>query len=202
MSLSLRQRVAKRTFDLVVSIPLLMLSGWLILLLWLVSTADTGKNGIFTQTRVGQHGRTFRIMKIRTMRDMKDFDTTVTSDSDPRITRLGAFLRRTKLDELPQLINIVRGDMSFVGPRPDVPGFADELTGSARKILTVRPGVTGPATLRFRDESTVLDNVADPEDYNRKHIFPEKVRLNVDYVENYRFATDLRILWQTIAGSR
>ncbi len=173
---------------------------WLILIAFILATIDTRKNGFFIQERVGKDGKLFRVIKIRTMRDMPHIDTSVTKEDDPRITYLGRFWRKTKIDELPQLINVLLGQMSFVGPRPDVPGFADQLTGEDRIILTVRPGITGPATLKFRDEEKLLAQQKDPEKYNREVIWPEKVRLNREYVENYSFWQDLKCIWQTIFG--
>jgi len=124
--------------------------------------------------------------------------STITTAQDARITRLGAFFRRTKLDELPQLWNVLKGEMSFVGPRPDVPSYVDYLQGEDRMILSVRPGITGPATLKYRNEEELLAQQTDPETYNREVIFPDKVRLNRQYVENYSFWADLAYIWQTI----
>ncbi|MBW3672178.1 MAG: sugar transferase [Acidobacteria bacterium] len=196
------QRAAKRAFDLVLSALGLLLTGWLILLAFIIASLDTRRNGFFTQERIGLHGRRFRVIKIRTMRHDPAITTTVTSDHDPRITRVGRLFRKTKIDELPQLINVLRGDMSFVGPRPDVPGFADELEGNDRIILSVRPGITGPATLQFRDEEAELATQLDPESYNREVIWREKVRINRAYVENYRFWRDVAYIIRTIAPSR
>ena len=114
------------------------------------------------------------------MRAVEGVDTTVTTTHDVRITRSGAWLRRLKIDELPQLVNVMRGEMSLVGPRPDVPGFADRLEGPDRVVLTVRPGITGPAALAYRHEEEILAGVADPERYNREVIWPDKVRINRD----------------------
>jgi lipopolysaccharide/colanic/teichoic acid biosynthesis glycosyltransferase len=126
--------------------------------------------------------------------------TCVTTAADPRVTRVGRILRRTKIDELPQLFNVLAGHMSFVGPRPDVPGFADRVQGPDRIILSVRPGITGPATLRFRDEEALLAAQEDPERFNREVLFPEKVRLNRAYVENYRLVDDVACLVRTVFG--
>ncbi|MFB4202409.1 sugar transferase [Arhodomonas sp. KWT2] len=176
----------------------LLFTGWLIVLAWLAATVDTRANGFFTQDRVGRHGRVFRVVKIRTMRPSRTVDTTVTTRDDPRITSLGRSLRRTKIDELPQLWNVLLGHMSFVGPRPDVPGYADVLKGADRVILSVRPGITGPATLKYRDEEMLLAAQEDPEAYNREVIYPDKVRLNREYVENWSFRSDLRYIWWTV----
>jgi lipopolysaccharide/colanic/teichoic acid biosynthesis glycosyltransferase len=136
------------------------------------------------------------------MRDLASVDTTVTSAHDPRITSLGRFLRKTKIDELPQLINVLVGQMSMVGPRPDVPGFADTLCGRDRIVLSVRPGVTGPASVRFRDEEEILAQQRDPERYNREMIFPEKVRINRTYVEEYSLWKDIYYIAKTVTGGR
>ena len=176
----------------------LSLAWWLIVCLAAVAALDTRSNGFYVQTRIGRGGRPFRLLKLRTMTTSTALDTTVTAEDDPRITRIGRLLRRSKLDELPQLINVLIGDMSFVGPRPDVAGFADLLQGHDRLILSVRPGITGPATLKYRHEERILAQQADPERYNAEHIYPDKVRINREYVENYRFTTDLRLLLQTV----
>ncbi len=199
--LSTRQRTIKRAIDLCVAVMGLFATWWVIVLAVLIATLDTRAWGLYTQTRVGMHGRTFRVMKVRTMRPATAFTTTVTSSNDVRLTRVGRQMRRYKLDELPQLINVIRGEMSLVGPRPDVPGFADRLTGDERLVLTVRPGITGPAALAYREEEALLASVADPETYNREVIYPDKVRINVDYVRNYSLMNDLRCLTETLAGT-
>lgn len=143
-------------------------------------------------------GKLFDVVKLRTMRDVAGIDTTATTRTDPRITKGGAFLRRFKLDELPQLWNVLTGDMSFVGPRPDVPGFADKLTGKDRIILSVRPGITGPATLKYKDEEEILAKQKNPDRYNREVIWPEKVTINREYIENYSFFKDIYYIFKTI----
>lgn len=195
-----RDKIIKRLFDFVAAAVGLLLTGWLIAIAYLLARLDTGESGFFRQTRIGQDGRPFKVIKIRTMRNDPAIRTTATSADDPRITRLGRFWRKTKIDELPQLINVLSGDMSFVGPRPDVPGFADELTGHDRIVLSIRPGITGPATLKFRNEEALLAQQDDPETYNRTVIFPEKVRLNRQYVEQYSFLKDLEYIWHTFIG--
>ncbi|MCG5516397.1 MULTISPECIES: sugar transferase [unclassified Ectothiorhodospira] len=200
--LSPTQAALKRGFDVLGAALGLALTFWLIALAWLAATLDTRANGFFTQQRVGRDGRLFRVIKLRTMRVDPSLSTTVTTAGDARITRLGRVLRRLKLDELPQLINVLLGHMSFVGPRPDVPGFADALVGDDRLVLSVRPGITGPATLKYRDEETLLAGVDDPERYNREVIFPDKVRLNREYVQQWSFFKDLQYIWQTVMGTR
>jgi lipopolysaccharide/colanic/teichoic acid biosynthesis glycosyltransferase len=201
-ALSTTSRILKRAFDVLVATVLLILTSWLIALAFVAASIDTRQNGFFLQQRVGRHGRRFRLVKIRTMRDVPGVRTSVTTRSDPRITRLGRLLRVTKLDELPQLVNVLLGQMSLVGPRPDVPGFADRLQGSDRMVLSVRPGITGPASLKYRNEEAILAGVDDPEHYNRTVIFPDKVRINREYVETYRFVKDLGYLCRTALGSR
>jgi lipopolysaccharide/colanic/teichoic acid biosynthesis glycosyltransferase len=134
------------------------------------------------------------------MRDVPGMDTTVTTGTDRRITRLGRLWRKTKIDELPQLINVLKGDMSFVGPRPDVPGYADRLEGEDRIVLSVRPGITGPATLKYRNEENLLAEQENPRQYNDEVLWPDKVRLNREYVRNWSFGTDFRYIWKTIVS--
>ena len=188
----------KRTFDLVLAALGLLATWWLILLAWVAASIDTRSNGFFIQERVGQNGKIFRVVKMKTMRPVASFETTVTRRGDPRITPLGAFFRRTKIDELPQLWNVLLGDMSFVGPRPDVPGFADKLKGEEREMLSIRPGITGPATLKYRNEEEVLAAQADPEAYNRDVIWPDKVRINLEYIRNWSLRQDIQFIFQTV----
>jgi len=197
-ALRLHNVLLKRTFDIVFSLIAILLTGWLIAIAYLLTSLDTGSSGFFLQKRVGKNGALFTVIKIRTMRDVAGISTDVTQSNDPRITRVGRFLRRAKIDELPQLMNVLVGHMSFVGPRPDVLGYADELTGSDRLLLSVRPGITGPATLKFRNEEQLLAEQEDPECYNREVIYPEKVRINRDYVQEYSFAKDIRYILQTV----
>lgn len=198
--LSRSQSALKRGLDVVVSLAGLLVLWWLILFAWLLATIDTRRKGFFTQQRVGLHGRNFRIVKIRTMRTESLITTTVTSSQDPRITRLGKILRNSKIDELPQLWSVLIGDMSLVGPRPDVAGFADKLQGEERLILSVRPGITGPATLKYRNEEDMLATTENPEKYNREVIFPDKVRINMEYIKNWSLRRDIRYLLKTIVS--
>ena len=192
--------MAKRAFDVVAASAGLVLGLWIIIPAYVIASLDTGMSGFFTQSRVGRNGKTFRVIKIRTMKPVGGIDTNVTSAHDPRITSIGRFFRRTKIDELPQLFNVLMGQMSVVGPRPDVPGFADQLEGDDRILLQLRPGITGPATLHFRDEEQLIARQSDPERYNREVIFPAKVRLNREYVEEYSLRKDLYYIWRTVTG--
>ncbi len=198
--LSGREACMKRSFDVILAVCVLGMFWWLILLAWLIASLETRGNGMFVQTRVGRGGVPFRLLKIKTMTDADADASTVTVAGDRRITRSGRFFRRTKIDELPQLINILLGEMSFVGPRPDVPGYADRLEGEARELLSVRPGLTGPATLKYRDEERMLADAEDPKTYNDTVIWPDKVRMNLDYVTHWSFGKDLYYLYKTVAG--
>jgi lipopolysaccharide/colanic/teichoic acid biosynthesis glycosyltransferase len=199
--LTASQRAIKRTFDVGVALVGLVLVGWIIVLTALWSRRDTGGSGIFRQARIGRDGRVFFIHKIRTMRDANGPTTNVTTAHDPRITRVGALLRRWKIDELPQLINVLRGDMSLVGPRPDVPKYLEQIRDQAPLVLRVRPGITGPASLKYRREDELLATQRDPQAFNDRIIFPDKLRINEAYVRDYRFLTDLHCLWATVFPS-
>ncbi len=195
---SFAHRSMKRLFDFLLSLIGLLLVWWLILLAIVVASIETRSNGLYTQTRVGRHRKLFNVYKIRTMYSQQYTGTTVTTLNDVRITNSGRIFRKLKIDELPQLINVLLGQMSFVGPRPDVPGFADLLEGEDAIVLSVRPGITGPATLKYKNEEHSLVLQADPERYNREVIFPDKVKINRWYVENYSFWKDLCYIWRTV----
>ena len=184
---SLSQKRLKRIFDFSLSIFGLFFLWWVILIAWLLASIDTKKNGFFLQERIGRHSTRFKIIKIRTMLSSDFISTTVTSVDDGRITNLGKLFRKFKIDELPQLINIFLGHMSFVGPRPDVPGFADCLREDDQTILSVRPGITGPASIKYKDEELLLSKQSNPEEYNMKVIWPDKVKINKQYIEEYSF---------------
>ncbi len=153
----------------------------------------------FVQQRVGKDGKLFPCHKFRTM-TIGHNGTSISIAGESRITPLGAKLRRYKLDELPELWDVLIGNMSFVGPRPDVPGYADKLQGENRIILTLRPGITGPATLKYRNEEDLLATKANPIQYNNEVIYPDKVRINRYYAEHYSFMDDIRIIFCTILG--
>lgn len=198
MGLNPKQKALKRVFDIVCSTIGLVFTSWIIIIAWIIASFDTGKNGFFVQERVGQDGKTFKLIKIRSMRELPGVDTFVTTSSDRRITKTGRFMRKYGIDELPQLLNILKGDMSFVGPKPDVPGYADQLKGRDRVILSVRPGLTGPATLRYGDEEDLLAAWDDPESYSDGFIWPDKVKINREYVENWSFWNDLKYIWKAV----
>lgn len=198
--LSGRQEISKRALDVLVAAVSLVLLSPVLAVAWLVATVDARANGIFRQTRIGRGGEPFTVLKMRTMRNVPGSTGTVTARGDHRITRSGAVLRALKIDELPQLVNVLRGEMSLVGPRPDVPGFADVLVGDDRIVLSVRPGITGPAALAYRNEEVLLARADDPVAFNREIIWPDKVRINRDYVEHYSLLTDLRCLVATVGS--
>lgn len=155
----------------------------------------------FTQKRVGRNGKLFTIYKFRSMTILHS-GSSVSVAGESRITPLGAVLRKYKLDELPELWNVLIGDMSFVGPRPDVPGYADLLTGNDRRILELRPGITGPASLKYRDEEKLLATVENPQKYNDTVIFPDKIRINLYYLDHYSFVKDIQMIFCTVLGRR
>lgn len=156
---------------------------------------------VFTQKRVGKGGILFTMYKFRSM-SAHHSGSTVSVAGESRITPLGAKLRRYKLDELPELWNVFIGDMSFVGPRPDVPGYADKLEGDDRRVLQLRPGITGPASLKYRDEEVLLAAKANPQEFNDKVIYPDKVRINLYYLDHYSFVADIKMIVATVLGKR
>jgi len=193
-------RFGKRIFDFTVALIglliLLVPMGLLAIVIWVTS----GRPILFTQDRVGFRGKIFQIKKFRTMTVRKHQDSSITVAGDQRVTPIGRYLRRWKLDELPQLWNVLVGEMSLIGPRPDVPGYADKLQGNACRLLVLRPGITGPATLAYRNEEEILANVSDPVRYNNEVIYPKKVQINLEYLDNCSFIKDLKYLLQTIFG--
>ena len=160
--------------------------GFLFLVLC-ITAIDTQSNGFFTQERIGQHNKTFRIYKLRTLH-------TVTQ----QISSWGKFLRKTKIDEFPQLLNILKGEMTFVGPRPDVAGYADKLEGADRIILNLKPGLTGLASLKYHNEEQLLAQQTHPQQYNDEVIWPDKVRINKWYAQNRTLIMDLQIIFYTL----
>ena len=186
----------KISFDYILAILLLVLFSPIILVLIILSSISTGKFGIFSQVRVGKNANLFNIYKIRSMSIHRD--DFITQKNDSRITKFGYFIRRTKLDELPQIINVIKGDMSFVGPRPDVVGYADKLKGEDRVVLSVKPGITGLATVFYKNEEELLYLQEDKDKYNDEVIWPNKVRINKEYIEGWSFWDDIVIIYRTI----
>lgn len=197
--LSLENRFIKRLFDIVVSFIGLIVTFPIIVISAFLVQVKYKESGFFTQSRIGKDGKEFKIIKIKTMSSNIEFNTTVTTKSDPRITELGKIFRKTKIDELPQLINVFKGDMSFVGPRPDVKELVYTIPEEIREIfLSIRPGITGPATLKYRNEEETLALVEDPQLYNEEIIFPDKVEINLEYIRGYRFIKDIGYILKTV----
>ncbi|WP_018027540.1 sugar transferase [Porphyromonas somerae] len=190
----------KWVFDRVMAlVGLVVLSPLLAVVAILVSIKMPGGPVLFRQKRVGQYGELFTMVKFRSM-TVAHGGSSISVAGESRITPLGAKLRKYKLDELPELWNVLIGDMSFVGPRPDVPGYADKLVGEDREILQLKPGITGPASLKYRNEEEILASVEDPIRYNNEVIFPDKVRINREYMEEWSFWGDIRIIFKTVLG--
>ena len=179
----------KKIFDIVFAFVGLLAVSVIIFTFFIAASISTGQNGIFKQVRIGQYGKRFTIYKLRSMDSRGGVN---------RITGLGRLLRKYKIDELPQLFNILVGDMSFVGPRPDLPGYYDALTGSDREVLKLKPGITGPASLKYANEEKLLAAVDDPLEYNDKILFPDKVRINLNYQKHQSFWLDIKLIAYTI----
>ena len=217
--------ILKLIFDKVVSlVGLIVLSPLLLIVALLIKWKMPGPI-LFCQQRVGRYGRIFTVYKFRTMTVKAEASvasrnseaTSIASQEQSRITPLGEKLRRYKLDELPELWNVLKGDMSFVGPRPDVPGYADQLQGEDREVLLLRPGITGPASLKYRNEEDILEAVDEVlqkgrsglpmgittvQEYNDNVIYPDKVRLNRYYLHHYSFIKDIQMIVCTVLGKR
>lgn len=190
----------KYVFDRMAALLGLLLIWWLLIVVAvLIKVKMPGGPAIFKQTRIGRRGKPFTIFKFRTM-TVGHGGSSVSVAGESRITPLGAVLRKYKIDELPELWNVLVGDMSFVGPRPDVPGYADRLQGDDREVLELRPGITGPASLKYRNEEELLAAVDNPQEYNDTVIYPDKVRINRYYLHNYSFVSDIKMIVCTVLG--
>ncbi|MBQ8988064.1 MAG: sugar transferase [Prevotella sp.] len=188
----------KRLFDIIASgLGLIVLSPlFLLLAVWI--RLDSKGPVFYRQVRVGRHNKDFRIFKFRSMRVGSDKGSLVTiGGHDPRITRSGYFIRKFKFDELPQLINVFAGDMSLVGPRPEVRHYVDYWTPEQMHVLDVRPGITDPASIRFRNENELMEQADDPEKYYIEVIMQEKIKLYLEYVENHSFIGDIGLILKT-----
>jgi lipopolysaccharide/colanic/teichoic acid biosynthesis glycosyltransferase len=193
--------IFKRLFDITAAVFGLIITLPVFLAIYLLIKTQMTGSVFFKQQRVGRHGKIFKMIKFRTM-TINHNGSTISVKGERRITPLGAVLRKYKLDELPELWNILIGDMSFVGPRPDVPGYADKLEGEDRLLLSIRPGLTGAASLKFSNEEELLALQDDPVKYNDEVLYPEKVRINNNYVRHMSFGLDLRIIIFTILGKK
>ncbi len=193
--------IIKYIFDRFFSlIGLIVLSPFLLVVFILHKIKMPKGSFIYRQNRVGKDGKLFKIFKIRTLRDNSEEAGSVTISDDERILPFGKWLRESKIDTFLELINILIGDMSFVGPRPDVPGYADKLEGDDRVILKMRPGLTGPASIKYRHEDEILARQDNPQEYNDTVIWPDKVKINREYYEKWSVWRDVSILFETIFG--
>lgn len=188
----------KSLFDRCASfIGLVFLWPLLIVVTILIKIKMPGGPAFFIQKRVGQYGKLFTMYKFRSM-TVDHGGSSISVAGENRITPFGAKLRKYKIDELPELWNVLIGDMSFVGPRPDVPGYADKLQGKDRDVLKLKPGITGPASLKYRNEEELLALQDDPQKYNNEVIFPDKVRINLEYLNSWSFWKDIKIIIYTL----
>jgi lipopolysaccharide/colanic/teichoic acid biosynthesis glycosyltransferase len=191
----------KRLFDIIASFfGIIILSPLLIFIgLWV---GLSSKGGVFyKQIRVGKNNKDFKLYKFRSMRVNSDKQGLLTVGSkDSRITKAGYFIRKYKIDELPQLFNVLKGDMSFVGPRPEVRRYVDLYSKEQMKVLSVRPGITDPASIKYRNENDILSSQSNPEEYYIQHIMPDKLKINIDYINTQTFIKDIKIIFQTIFG--
>lgn len=181
-------------FGIIILTPLLIFIG-----LWV---GLSSKGGVFyKQIRVGKNNKDFKLYKFRSMRVNSDKQGLLTVGSkDSRITKAGYFIRKYKIDELPQLFNVLKGDMSFVGPRPEVRRYVDLYSKEQMKVLSVRPGITDPASIKYRNENDILSSASNPEEYYIQHIMPDKLKINIDYINTQTFIKDIKIIFQTIFG--
>jgi lipopolysaccharide/colanic/teichoic acid biosynthesis glycosyltransferase len=188
----------KRLFDFITSFIGIIALFPVFVIVSLLLKISSGGPLFFVQKRIGKNGKIFQMIKFRSMIVIQNSNSTISVKGDVRITKIGAFLRKFKLDELPELWNVLKGDMSLVGPRPDVCGYADNLIGEDRKILELRPGITGVASLKYYDEEDILASQDNPLKFNDEVIYPDKVKLNLDYYYNNNLWIDIKIIFATI----
>lgn len=190
--------MGRRIFDIILSLGALLLLSPLLILLAIRVAMDSPGGVIYSQVRIGKNGHPFRLYKFRSMHLGADAGSLLTIGSDSRITPSGRFLRKYKLDELPQLFNILTGDMAFVGPRPEVPRYVEMYDPRQRRVLSVRPGLTDYASLAYFDESELLGRHPDPERLYIDEIMPAKLALNLQYIDSRSFGSDMKILGRTL----
>jgi len=189
----------KRIFDFVVSLIGIIIISPILLIVAISIKLDSEGSVLFLQKRIGKDGKPFNIYKFRTMvTNAEKLGAQITVGKDNRITRVGAFLRKYKIDELPQLFNVLKGDMSLVGPRPEVPKYVALYTEEERKVLEVRPGITDLASIRYRDENDILAEVENPEEYYINVIMRDKLKLNLEYIEKSNIFYDIYLIIKTI----
>ena len=190
--------MTKRIFDIFFSFFGLIILSPFFLLIAIIIKIDSKGPIFFLQNRIGLNGKEFKIIKFRSMHVNQSDNLSITIENDKRITLIGKKLRKFKIDELPELINILLGEMSFVGPRPDVAGYADLLKGENRNILKLRPGLTSEASIKYHNEESILRNQYDPVAYNNKVIYPDKVKMNLHYYKNNNIWIDIKIIFSTL----
>ena len=188
----------KRLFDIIFSFVGIVFLFPVFIIVSILIKIDSSGPVFFLQERVGLNGKFFKIIKFRSMKTNYNNSLTVTLQNDKRITRIGKKIRKYKIDEIPELINVFIGDMSLVGPRPDVPGYADLLEGESRNILKLRPGITSRASIKYANEEMILLNEDDPIAYNNNIIFADKVKLNLNYYYNNNIWIDIKIIFATL----
>lgn len=193
--------IFKRLFDIAAAIFGLIVTSPVFLIIAILIKIKMPGPVFFRQNRVGRDGKLFKMVKFRSMK-VNHGGNTISVKGESRITPLGATLRKYKLDEFPEFWNILIGDMSFVGPRPDVPGYADKLEGDDRLLLTIRPGLTGAASLKYSNEEELLALQDDPVKYNDEVLYPDKVRIDISYIKHWSFRLDIKIIFYTLFGKK
>ena len=195
------RRYIKRFIDIILSLSGLVLLFPFFLLIAILIKKEDGGSVFFRQVRVGQNGKPFKIYKFRTMvENAERLGAKVTKEDDPRITEIGKFLRKYKIDELPQLINVLKGEMSLVGPRPEVPKYVEIFKKDYEEILKVKPGITDYASLEYKDENKLLKGAENPEEIYIKEILPVKIKYYKRYIKDISFITDIKLIIKTIMG--
>ncbi len=191
--------MAKRLFDILFSLILVLILSPILLVIMVLIVTESRGGAFFRQVRVGRDNRDFRIFKFRTMHIGAEKGGLLTvGGRDPRVTKVGYYLRRYKLDELPQLFNVLINDMSFVGPRPEVRRYVDMYDENQKRVLLVKPGITDPASISYFDENELLSRSSDPEATYINEVMPAKLTINLEYIDQRSFLTDLQILFQTV----
>ncbi len=197
----LYRRYIKRFIDIILSLTGLIIFAPFFLVIAVLIKKEDGGSVFFRQVRVGQNGRPFKIYKFRTMvENAERLGAKVTKEDDPRITEIGKFLRKYKIDELPQLINVLKGEMSLVGPRPEVPKYVELFKEDYKEILKVKPGITDYASLEYKDENKLLKGAENPEEIYIKEILPVKIKYYKRYIKDISFITDIKLIIKTIMG--
>ncbi len=188
-----------RLFDILFSLIGLVILSPVFLIIYILIRVESKGGGFYSQERVGKNGTTFKLLKFRSMRTGADKQGLITvGGHDSRITRMGYIIRKYKIDELPQLLNVLKGDMSLVGPRPEVRKYVDMYTDEQRRVLSIKPGITDYASIEYSDENVILGQADDPDKVYVEQIMPDKIRLNMRYIENHNLMEYFKIIFLTI----